>query len=152
MRMAIFILDISQALICLLIFLHVLRDHFANKEAFEKFKMSFDFYSRTSYPEHHKLAKEFFAYYLKNNNLIEKEEAQFYDEKAKMFLPDRYVEGTCPNCGYDKARGDQCDNCGAYYNQTELINPKSIISNVNPTPKTGSKMCYSNAEVGCTKD
>lgn len=109
--------------------------HFANKEAFEKFKMSFDFYSRTSYPEHHKLAKDFFAFYLKNNNLIEKEEEQFYDEKAKMFLPDRYVEGTCPNCGYDKARGDQCDNCGAYYNQTELINPKSIISNETPSIK-----------------
>jgi len=45
-------------------------------------------------------------------------------KKQKMFLPDRYVEGTCPNCGYDKARGDQCDNCGAYYNQTELINLK----------------------------
>ncbi|HAW08594.1 MAG TPA: methionine--tRNA ligase [Bacteroidetes bacterium] len=109
--------------------------HFANKDAFEKFQMSFDFYSRTSYPEHHKLAKEFFAFYLQNNNLIEKEEAQFYDEKAKMFLPDRYVEGTCPNCGYDKARGDQCDNCGAYYNQTELINPKSIITNETPSIK-----------------
>jgi methionyl-tRNA synthetase len=52
-----------------------------------------------------------------------------------MFLPDRYVEGTCPNCGYDKARGDQCDNCGAYYNQTELINPKSIITNETPSIK-----------------
>ncbi|HPD33703.1 MAG TPA: methionine--tRNA ligase, partial [Candidatus Kapabacteria bacterium] len=109
--------------------------HFANKNAFEKFKMSFDFYSRTSYPEHHKLAKEFFAFYLQHNYLVEKEEEQFYDEKAKMFLPDRYVEGTCPNCGYDKARGDQCDNCGAYYNQTELINPKSIITNETPSIK-----------------
>ncbi|HRS00917.1 MAG TPA: methionine--tRNA ligase [Bacteroidota bacterium] len=109
--------------------------HFANKDAFEKFKMSFDFYSRTSYPEHHKLAKEFFAFYLQHNYLVEKEEEQFYDEKAKMFLPDRYVEGTCPNCGYDKARGDQCDNCGAYYNQTELINPKSIITNETPSIK-----------------
>ncbi|HRT68106.1 MAG TPA: methionine--tRNA ligase, partial [Bacteroidota bacterium] len=97
--------------------------------------MSFDFYSRTSYPEHHKLAKEFFAFYLQHNYLVEKEEEQFYDEKAKMFLPDRYVEGTCPNCGYDKARGDQCDNCGAYYNQTELINPKSIITNETPSIK-----------------
>ncbi len=109
--------------------------HFANKDAFEKFQMSFDFYSRTSYPEHHKLAKEFFAFYLRHNYLVEKEEEQFYDEKAKMFLPDRYVEGTCPNCGYDKARGDQCDNCGAYYNQTELINPKSIITNETPSIK-----------------
>jgi methionyl-tRNA synthetase len=83
--------------------------HTANKTAFEKFGMSFDIYSRTSIPEHHKIAKEFFADFLQKGLLVEKEEEQFYDEKAKMFLPDRYVEGTCPNCGYDKARGDQCD-------------------------------------------
>lgn len=109
--------------------------HTANKTAFEKFGMSFDIYSRTSIPEHHKIAKEFFADFLQKGLLVEKEEEQFYDEKAKMFLPDRYVEGTCPNCGYDKARGDQCDNCSAYYNQIELINPKSIVSGDIPVVK-----------------
>jgi methionyl-tRNA synthetase len=109
--------------------------HTANKDAFEKFGMSFDIYSRTSIESHHKIAKEFFADFLEKGLLIEKEEEQFYDEKAKMFLPDRYVEGTCPHCGYDKARGDQCDNCSAYYNQIELINPKSIVTGDIPVVK-----------------
>jgi len=106
--------------------------HFANYEAFQNFGMSFDLYSRTSIPEHHQIALEFFVDFLKKGYLIEKEEEQFFDPKANMFLPDRYVEGICPNCGYDKARGDQCDSCGAYYNQIELKNPKSIISGETP--------------------
>lgn len=109
--------------------------HFANYEAFQKFGMSFDIYSRTSIPEHHQIAKEFFVDFLKKGYLVEREEEQFYDEKVKMFLPDRYVEGICPNCGFDKARGDQCDNCGAYYNQIELKNPKSIVSGDTPIVK-----------------
>lgn len=109
--------------------------HYANKSAFEKFGMSFDIYSRTSKSHHHETAREFFADSLKKGYLIEKEEEQFYDEKAEMFLPDRYVEGICPNCGYEHARGDQCDKCGAYYNQTELKNPKSIITNNTPVLK-----------------
>lgn len=109
--------------------------HNANKEAFQKFGMSFDTYSRTSIPEHHKIAREFFADFLAKNYLSEKEEEQFYDAEAKMFLPDRYVEGICPNCGFDKARGDQCDNCGAYYNQVELKSPISLISKKTPEVK-----------------
>jgi len=106
--------------------------HYANKDAFEKFGMTFDNYSRTSIPEHHETAKEFFKDFLENDLLTEKEEEQFYDEKAKMFLPDRYVEGICPNCGSDKARGDQCDSCGAYYDQLELKNPVSLVSGEKP--------------------
>ncbi len=106
--------------------------HQANSEAFAKFGMSFDIYSRTSLPEHHETAREFFEDFLGKGFLLEKEEEQFYDGTANMFLPDRYVEGICPNCGYDRARGDQCDSCGAYYNQTELKNPKSIISGQKP--------------------
>ena len=106
--------------------------HYANYEAFQKFGMSFDIYSRTSIPEHHQIALEFFVDFLKKGYLVEKEEEQFFDPKANMFLPDRYVEGICPNCGYDKARGDQCDSCGAYYNQIELKNPKSIITGETP--------------------
>ncbi len=109
--------------------------HSANKKAFDKFGMSFDIYSRTSLPEHHETAKEFFADFLKKGYLIEKEEEQFYDPNAKMFLPDRYVEGICPNCGYENARGDQCDQCGAYYNQLELKEPKSLITGKTPIVK-----------------
>lgn len=110
--------------------------HNSNKLAFDKFGMSFDIYSRTSIPEHHETAREFFADFLKKGYLVEKEEEQFYDVKAGMFLPDRYVEGECPNCGHDKARGDQCDNCGAYYNQIELKNPISTVSGEKPIVKT----------------
>lgn len=106
--------------------------HQANSEAFQKFGMSFDIYSRTSLKEHHETAREFFEDFLSKGFLVEKEEEQFYDSSANMFLPDRYVEGICPNCNYDRARGDQCDSCGAYYNQTELKNPKSIISGQKP--------------------
>ncbi len=109
--------------------------HYANKSAFDKFGMSFDIYSRTSLPEHHETAKEFFADFLKKGYLIEKEEEQYYDPDAEMFLPDRYVEGICPNCGYENARGDQCDKCGAYYNQLELKEPKSLITGKTPVVK-----------------
>jgi len=109
------------------------RFHALNKEAFERFGMSFDNYSRTSLPVHHETSREFFLDLLEKGFLVTKEEDQFYDPESKMFLPDRYVEGTCPNCSYDKARGDQCDNCGKYYNQLELKQPKSLISGKSPT-------------------
>lgn len=109
--------------------------HSANRKAFERFAMSFDIYSRTSHPVHFETAREFFSDFLKKGYLVEKEEEQFFDTTANMFLPDRYVEGICPNCGYNKARGDQCDNCGAYYNQLELLSPRSLISGQKPTVK-----------------
>ncbi|MDP1677849.1 MAG: methionine--tRNA ligase [Bacteroidota bacterium] len=109
--------------------------HKANKESFKKFGIKFDNYSRTSLPIHHETSKEFFLDLLSKGYLKEKEEEQFYDADAKMFLPDRYVEGTCPNCGNDKARGDQCDNCGKYYDQLELKNPKSLITGKTPIVK-----------------
>ncbi len=109
--------------------------HNANYEAFNKFAMTFDIYSRTSTDVHHRTAIEFFEDLLSKGHLAEKDEEQFYDKKAEMFLPDRYVEGICPNCGYDHARGDQCDQCGAYYNQLELKSPKSIISGETPIVK-----------------
>lgn len=109
--------------------------HFANLESFMKFGMSFDAYSRTSIDEHRETAREFFADMLEKDHLIQREVKQLYDNKKHMFLPDRYVEGECPNCGYDKARGDQCDKCGAYYDQLELKNPVSLVSGKKPVEK-----------------
>lgn len=109
--------------------------HESNSNAFERFGMSFDIYSRTSLEAHHETAREFFSDFLNKGLLAEKEEEQFYDSKSKMFLPDRYVEGECPNCGFESARGDQCDKCGAYYNQLELKNPRSLVSDEKPIPK-----------------
>ena len=109
------------------------RYHNINKKAFERFGMSFDNYSRTSLPIHHETAREFFLEFYKRGLLIEKKSNQFYDEKAKMFLPDRYVEGTCPKCGYEEARSDECENCGSLYDPSELKNPKSKITGETPS-------------------
>ncbi len=114
------------------------RYHELNKMAFEQFGMSFDNYSRTSLPIHHETGKEFFLEFYNRGILVEKQSQQFYDEKAKMFLPDRYVEGTCPVCGYEEARSDECENCGSLYQPTELKNPKSKISGEKPVLKETS--------------
>jgi len=114
------------------------RFHKINKDSFEKFGMSFDIYSRTSIPMHHETAKEFFTTFYENGLLNEKKSMQFYDESVKMFLPDRYVEGTCPNCGNENARSDECENCGALYEPAELKNPVSKISGKTPLLKETS--------------
>jgi methionyl-tRNA synthetase len=114
------------------------RYHEINKKAFEQFGMSFDIYSRTSLPIHHETAKEFFLEFYNRGLLKEKKTRQFYDEEVKMFLPDRYVEGTCPNCGYEEARSDECENCGALYEPSELKNPKSKITGKTPILKVTS--------------
>lgn len=114
------------------------RFHEENKKAFENFGMSFDNYSRTSLPIHHETGREFFLEFYKRGILNEKRSMQFFDEKANMFLPDRYVEGTCPNCGFEEARSDECENCGALYQPNELKNPKSKITGETPILKETS--------------
>ncbi|MFZ5946951.1 MAG: methionine--tRNA ligase [Stygiobacter sp.] len=114
------------------------RYHELNKLAFEKFGMSFDIYSRTSLPIHHQTAQDFFKCYYDQGLLVEKKSLQFYDEKAKMFLPDRYVEGTCPRCGNEEARSDECEKCGSLYDPSELKNPKSKITGETPVLKETS--------------
>ena len=96
------------------------RYHAMNGAAFGRLGISFDNYSRTSLPLHHQVAQEFFSAFHARGILREKQEQQFYDEQAGMFLPDRYVEGTCPVCANPDARGDQCEKCGSYLNPTEL--------------------------------
>lgn len=114
------------------------RFHEANRIAFEKFGMSFDIYSRTSLPVHHKTSQEFFKCFYDAGLLVEKKSMQFFDEKAKMFLPDRYVEGTCPRCGNEEARSDECEKCGSLYDPSELKNPKSKITGETPVLKETS--------------
>lgn len=108
------------------------RYHALNKSGFERFGMSFDNYSRTSLPIHHDTAQEFFLDLHNKGILKKKKEKQFYDEEAGMFLPDRYVEGTCPICGFPEARGDQCEKCGSDLNQVDLIEPRSKITGKTP--------------------
>ena len=114
------------------------RYHEANKKAFARFGMSFDNYSRTSLPIHHETAKEFFLEFYNRGLFVEKKSLQFFDDKANMFLPDRYVEGTCPKCGNEEARSDECENCGSLYDPSELKNPKSKISGGTPKLKETS--------------
>jgi methionyl-tRNA synthetase len=108
------------------------RFHTMNAATFASLGISFDNYSRTSLPIHHETSKEFFLDFYAKNILKEKQEQQLYCEVNKMFLADRYVEGTCPVCGYESARGDQCENCGTWLNVIELINPKCKLCGTAP--------------------
>jgi methionyl-tRNA synthetase len=118
------------------------RYHASNKVAFERFGMSFDNYSRTSLPLHHETAQEFFLELYRRGILHEKKEKQFYDETAGMFLPDRYVEGTCPVCSNPEARGDQCEQCGSFLNPLDLIQPRSKISGATPVVKETTHLYF----------
>jgi methionyl-tRNA synthetase len=112
--------------------------HEAMKQDFEDLSMSFDIYHRTSEPIHHETAQEFFTYLHERGELETKETEQYYDEEAKTFLADRYIKGTCPNCGSDRAFGDQCENCGRTLSPDELINPVSTLSGKAPIKKKTS--------------
>lgn len=111
------------------------RYHAIIKDSFEKFGISFDVYSRTSAPVHHETAGEFFKKLYTEGKFIEKTSEQYYDEENKQFLADRYIVGTCPKCGFEKAYGDQCESCGTSLSPTELIDPKSTISGNKPVLK-----------------
>jgi methionyl-tRNA synthetase len=98
--------------------------------------ISYDLYTRTGTDTHRRVCQDELILLNDRGYLFEQTSEAFYDEKAGRFLPDRYVEGTCPNCGYDKARGDQCDNCGKLLDPIELINPKSRFSGEAPVLRT----------------
>ncbi len=112
--------------------------HEAMKQDFEDLSMSFDIYHRTSSPLHHETAQEFFTKLNDAGELEIKETEQYYDEEAGSFLADRYIKGTCPNCGSDRAFGDQCETCGRTLSPDELINPVSTLSGKTPVKKKTS--------------
>ena len=105
------------------------------KSAFEGLGMSFDIYSRTTSPVHHKTASDFFRTLYDKGEFTEKTTMQYYDQEAKQFLADRYITGTCPHCQNDRAYGDQCEKCGSSLNATDLINPRSAITGSVPVMK-----------------
>lgn len=106
------------------------------RETFKKVGISFDMYHRTSEPIHHETSQEFFRTLYDKGEFLEKTTEQYYDEAANQFLADRYIIGTCPNCGHDEAYGDQCENCGSSLSPTDLIEPKSTLSGEKPVLKT----------------
>ncbi|MFY0690727.1 MAG: methionine--tRNA ligase [Paracoccaceae bacterium] len=94
----------------------------------EGFRLSFDHFGRSSSPQNHALTQHFAGKLAEAGLIEEVTEKQVYSVADGRFLPDRYIEGTCPNCGYDKARGDQCENCTKQLDPTDLIEPRSAVS------------------------
>ncbi|QPZ89772.1 methionine--tRNA ligase [Thioclava electrotropha] len=94
----------------------------------EGFRLSFDHFGRSSSPQNHRLTQHFAVKLAEAGLIREVSETQMYSKADGRFLPDRYIEGTCPNCGFESARGDQCDNCTKQLDPVDLINPHSTIS------------------------
>ena len=111
------------------------RYHALIKKSFEGLGMSFDIYSRTSSKTHAETASAFFRKLYDEGKFIEKTSLQYYDEEAQTFLADRYIVGTCPKCGTDRAYGDQCEKCGSTLSPDELIDPHSAVSGSVPVKR-----------------
>ncbi|MGH8958758.1 MAG: methionine--tRNA ligase, partial [Acidimicrobiia bacterium] len=94
--------------------------------------ISFDLFTSTLTENHRQVTWDIFRAHRAKGTITEGESLQFYDPEADRFLPDRYVEGTCPHCGYPQARGDQCDNCGRTLDPIDLLNPRSRLSGATP--------------------
>ena len=102
--------------------------HEIQAEIAKGFRLSFDHFGRSSSPQNHRLTQHFAGRLAEAGLIEEVSEKQVYSNADGRFLPDRYIEGTCPNCGYDKARGDQCENCTKQLDPTDLIEPRSAVS------------------------
>ena len=112
------------------------RYHQNIKQSFSEFGISFDNYSRTSSKIHHQTASDFFLKLFENGSFEEITSEQFYDKEEGQFLPDRFIIGTCPKCGFEESYGDQCEKCGTSHNSSDLINPRSSISGNKPSLKS----------------
>lgn len=112
------------------------RYHALLKSNFEKLGVAFDIYHRTSDQIHHETAQEFFLQLYHKGLFTEETSEQYFDEEQQTFLADRYIKGTCPNCAFENAYGDQCEKCGKALSPNELINPISTLSSKTPVLKT----------------
>ncbi|GJM28854.1 MAG: methionine--tRNA ligase [Cyclobacteriaceae bacterium] len=111
------------------------RYHAMIAKSFEEFGISFDHYSRTSSPVHWETSSEFFKKLYQDGVFTEESSKQYFDEESQQFLADRYIQGTCPNCGFAAAYGDQCEHCGSSLSPTDLKQPKSMLSGKPPVLK-----------------
>lgn len=105
------------------------------KKSFSDLGISFDEYSRTTSKNHYETSQDFFKVLYEKGKFTEEVSEQYFDEQAGEFLADRYIVGTCPNCGNENAYGDQCEKCGSTLSPSELINPKSMLSGNVPILK-----------------
>lgn len=112
--------------------------HKIHKEVYDWFDVEFDYFGRTTTPLQTEIAQDIFMKLYDNGYLEEQTTQQLYCEEHKSFLADRFVEGTCPKCQYDDARGDQCDKCGALLDPFELINPRCKLDNAKPVPRNST--------------
>lgn len=120
---------------------HVDLFHRINQDFFHKLQFTFDHYSRTTWSGHYKTTQEFFKVLQRKGYIEEKEEDHLFSEKESRFLADRYVVGTCPKCGYEEARGDECQRCASSYEAIDLKNPKSKLTGSPLIPRP-SKHLY----------
>ena len=111
------------------------QNHAGITESFERLGLSYDLYTSTLTPIHYRVTQDFFTRLLQEGYLFQDTQPAMYDPEAKRFLPDRYIEGTCPHCGYTDARGDQCDNCGRTLDPIDLIDPRSKLSGATPVQR-----------------
>ena len=112
------------------------KNHARVVELFKRWGISFDNYTRTESPVHKEFVQQHLMKIYRNGYIFTKETEMLYCEKCRHFLPDRFVEGKCPYCGYASARGDQCDNCGRLLEPTTLIEPYCVICKGKPVIKT----------------
>lgn len=119
------------------------RDGVTPREVFEKYHhrfletqqkigISYDLFTHTDTENHYRVSQDFFLKLYEREHLYQETQKLLYDEAANRFLPDRLVEGTCPYCGYEDARGDQCDNCGRLIDAVQLIAPRSKLTGNHP--------------------
>ncbi len=108
------------------------RYHLMFLETWQQLGVTFDLFTHTDTENHHRVAQDMFLRLHENGYLVKQKQQQLYSETSGRFLPDRYVEGRCPICGFEQARGDQCDNCGNLLDATQLIEPRSKIDGSTP--------------------
>lgn len=104
--------------------------------------ISYDLFTHTDTENHHRVAQDIFAKLYEKGYLQAQKQTLFYSETEHCFLPDRYVEGTCPHCGFGKARGDQCDECGRLLDPTELVNPYSTRDGSTPSVRESEQLYF----------
>ncbi len=109
--------------------------HSRNEKSFRDFKIDFTYYGRTSSSVHYQTSQDFFRKLSESDRFVLKKDQQLYDPEAGIFLADRFVRGTCPKCAYEDAYGDQCEKCGSSLSPSDLLNPRSAITNAKPVMK-----------------
>ncbi len=118
------------------------RVHTEHAADFAAFGVNFDNYHSTHSEENREISSEIYLKLKEGGHIERRSIKQFYDPERKMFLPDRFVKGTCPNCGAEDQYGDNCDNCGATYSPTDLKDPRSVLSGAAPVEKDSEQLFF----------